>query len=333
MWHRRPACEDHRRDAGATNRGGFTLVELLVVMLVLSILASTVLFAMFGAQERARKARTQSTINKINAIIMPMYQAFQLRRAPIITAGMDAKTGAFVRLQALRELMKIEMPDRFTDITLEPSIIRGRTSRSREYLRRLNQIASSSGKTRLQTYEGAECLYLIITMSTSDNAGRDNFSEQEVGDVDEDGMLEFLDGWGHPISFIRWPAGFASPLQPFDKELGFRAGDDWGQGDVYHDWKNSHDPFDTRKLEPKAYAIYPLIYSNGGDDIADIRSFVKDKRDEDPYPVIGSGRNRRIDPYMLDSGDGPIGRQQDFDDDGANWHDNIHNHQLKADLK
>ena len=32
-------------------------------------------------------------------------------------------------------------------------------------------------------------------------------------DVDGDGLPEFVDGWGRPISFIRWPAGFRSVLQ------------------------------------------------------------------------------------------------------------------------
>ena len=26
--------------------------------------------------------------------------------------------------------------------------------------------------------------------------------------------LEFIDGWGNPIRFLRWPAGFVSDLQP-----------------------------------------------------------------------------------------------------------------------
>ena len=30
-----------------------------------------------------------------------------------------------------------------------------------------------------------------------------------IGDTDDDGAPEFLDGWGRPIEFIRWPTGFA----------------------------------------------------------------------------------------------------------------------------
>lgn len=46
------------------------------------------------------------------------------------------------------------------------------------------------------------------------------FSASEVGDTDGDGRLEFLDAWGNPLLFYRWPtrllrpAGPTSPVMP-----------------------------------------------------------------------------------------------------------------------
>ncbi|MCH8923104.1 MAG: hypothetical protein IIA67_08160, partial [Planctomycetes bacterium] len=49
-----------------------------------------------------------------------------------------------------------------------------------------------------------------------------------------------------------------------------------------------------------------------------------------PFPVIN---RERIDPYLLNDGDGPLGRQRDKNDDGKHWFDNIHNHELRAELQ
>ena len=51
----------------------------------------------------------------------------------------------------------------------------------------------------------AECLYMIV-MSIPGAA--EQFHASEIGDVDNDGLPEFIDAWGRPIRFLRWPAGF-----------------------------------------------------------------------------------------------------------------------------
>ena len=30
-----------------------------------------------------------------------------------------------------------------------------------------------------------------------------------IGDTDNDGLREILDGWGNPLGFIRWPVGYS----------------------------------------------------------------------------------------------------------------------------
>lgn len=53
--------------------------------------------------------------------------------------------------------------------------------------------------------ESSECLYLIL----SDPALGENILEsiptQFIKDTDGDGLMEFVDGWGRPIKFYRWP--------------------------------------------------------------------------------------------------------------------------------
>ncbi|HEY2759408.1 MAG TPA: type II secretion system protein, partial [Pirellulales bacterium] len=117
----------------------FTLVELMVVIAIMSVLASMVLFAMAGATESAKAAKTKSTINKINAVIMAKYESYRTRRLPVniedvtvyyatlsgsdpyrrgLTPAVQSKSNiatAMVRLDVIRDLMRMEMPDSFKD--------------------------------------------------------------------------------------------------------------------------------------------------------------------------------------------------------------------------
>ncbi len=34
---------------------------------------------------------------------------------------------------------------------------------------------------------------------------RDDFTDREVQDTDGDGLPEFVDAWGQPLQFFRWP--------------------------------------------------------------------------------------------------------------------------------
>jgi hypothetical protein len=169
----------------------------------------------------------------------------------------------------------------------------------------------------LQTYASAECLYMIVM---SDPEAAAQFHRDEIGDTDGDSLPEFLDAWGRPIRFLRWPAGFISGNQG-DSDL--QVGDP----------TNHHDPFDPNKIDSVAYALYPLIYSAGPDGKYDI-NIGKDNT---------SGQNLThsyvapLDPYAPDPNNYLIG--QPLDDDVAptgnptehlDHYDNIHNHRIEG---
>ncbi len=53
----------------------------------------------------------------------------------------------------------------------------------------------------------------------------EDFSPNEIGDTDDDGLPEFLDAWGKPLQFYRWPIHFSSPTGPsLQKGRNFYAG-------------------------------------------------------------------------------------------------------------
>ena len=327
-------------------RTGFTLVELLVTMIIISILAGITLGVLQKAHQAADTAKTRSMIARLHNQIMLRWEGYRTRRVPLNIAvpvgdpyANDPKYVAGKRLIAMRELMRLELPERYTDITDEPVLINPKkgsqpatgTAVWQAYSRRYkNNTVNNAPKVPTEQYEGAECLYMIITMNNEDDfAGAEQFKPKDSGDADGDGMLEFHDAWGQPIEFLRWAPGFISDLQPsLDGKDGaaFAGNPDQTanprQPNVYH------DPMDPMKLQKDALALFPLVYSGGLDRQSDIYRGSSGFK----YQIPASGPNN---PYAtlttsLPSGIlAPIGAPFDVDgdgdgDDGSS--DNITNH-------
>lgn len=70
--------------------------------------------------------------------------------------------------------------------------------------------------------ESAELLYFALTASTSygvPQVDTDYFTNREVADTDGDGLPEFIDAWGFPLRYYRWPTRLIditapNPFQP-----------------------------------------------------------------------------------------------------------------------
>ena len=266
-------------------RRSFTLVELLIVTAIITLLASTVLYAMHGVQEDAREKRTETQIIKIHELIAERWRGYQTRKLPLRLPPAD--TGlvyrSIIRLQAMREVMRMELPDRITDLLWTPTRSISPPSLWRSYRRKsgltnliggLNEqqwlrdksawpsarpsVNEAAGLWSVQ-FQGAECLHLILSsMQDGDRPALEFFKSTEIGDVDGDGQLEVLDAWGRPIEFLRWAPGFVSELQsreiPDDTDP-FRV--DWRWEKNWY-WNDSEIP-------DKPFTLFPLIYSAGRD--------------------------------------------------------------------
>ena len=284
------------------SRSAITLVELLVTIVIISILAGLVLGVAALAGETAREAHTQHVVERLHNLLMEHYDTYKTRRVKLrqvvldeinsdtsLTQSEKGKAIAEARLYAMRELVMMEVPDRWSDILLtdvpaspftttikypiyldvsgSPANVR-RTALTATYLRRYRQIAVRAGADgeTITDNQGAECLYMIITLATGDGEARSMFGESSIGDTDGDGAPEFLDGWERPINFLRWAPGFDSQIQ-------INANNFDGPNDTA--WKTAaagdHDPFDIFRVDPAAYRLVPLIFSAGRDETFGIR--------------------------------------------------------------
>ncbi len=184
---------------------GFTLIELLIVIAIISLLSAAMLIALTELQASSKKGRCQQQIKKIDQLIIRRWDEILHKPLPIqLSPSGSLSVIPQQILRARRELLRLEMPERITDIFDAPIYcpVPGTT---KAFRRKAN---SSAGWT--EEHQGAECLYLILSvMQDRDSSALDFFFPGEIGDTDEDGMPEILDGFNQPIGFLRWAPGFS----------------------------------------------------------------------------------------------------------------------------
>ena len=400
-------------------RPSFTLVELLVSIAIIGILAGMVLYTLAGAQRDSLIAKTQGTIRKLNDIMIYRWEEFRYRAVKInvpsdflepytlpngqMQSPISAREGARVRMTILRDLMRMEFPDRYSDILYTPSrytvavytgdnappfsdttnddaLFPDRDVPGIYNNFRKRMVVNSSGApfplttiphpgaaapmslgalaTGITTdFQGAELLYQIVATSNYNGSnGLEYFAPTEIGDVDDDGMPEFIDGWGRPIRWLRWPVGYgvvnaslSTPALANQREIDSSRPPDYALNDtsvpdaldpLHTDWRWS-----TSKFTQKPWLLVPLIVSAGPDGYFDIQF---DKSPSVSYAVTmwpgptDSPAHLKspyffVDPYLdfYDNSSGAGGQGglgQWFDEDGSpstyGTADNITNYSL-----
>ena len=79
---------------------------------------------------------------------------------------------------------------------------------------------------------------------------RDEFTDKEVQDTDNDGLPEFVDAWGQPLQFFRWPLFYHSEFQR-GQSIAAVSGDTWGFYPPYLDPVTStNSVFQQREQDP-----------------------------------------------------------------------------------
>ena len=115
-----------------SRRSGFTLVEILVVLVILSIMGSMVVTATSGVTRSARESRTRTIISLCDSVIQDLYDSTKYRPLPVeiptlrsarptgtLSREVLVSEAARVRLIMRRDLQRMELPDRFSDFVSE----------------------------------------------------------------------------------------------------------------------------------------------------------------------------------------------------------------------
>ncbi len=295
---------------------GFTLVELLVVLTIIALLTSALLGALYASQEAARATQTRHTIAKLHQQVMIHWSTYRTRRLRIAPRGTNESYTAFAtrRLELLWQVMQAEMPDHYNEFLRHASVASGSPFIVATWYNQVVQATPNPSQVA-NANQAAECLYLFVTLGARSEDDLP-LRSREVGDTDRDGMLEFLDGWGQPIRWLRWAPGFQLPGVSPTPATGAAA----------------EDPFDPLKVSrliqpannsqwnntPTGYMI-PLIYSVGPDGASGLN-------DPDSAPGGWPQFNRDWHPLsgFPSAGGTPLLRGAVVDADLAA--DNIHNY-------
>ena len=222
----------HRHCNGQSRSSGFTLIELLTVIAIIAILSTLMLGGLGNVSSRGKADSSRNVVGMLSGAILEQYETYE------DLAAMNARTAGAVI--TLRKRIREEMPDSWADVAPGANVSAATYAASRAYSAYKTAISPS------QAYAGAECLYMIITQSGMFPDFLSNMPPKFIGDIDSDGAFEFWDGWGRPISFMRWAPG-AMPASRRD-------------GDKYP------DPLDPYNTDTSAFALVPLIYSPGKDE-------------------------------------------------------------------
>lgn len=229
----------------ATGRAvrGFTIIELLVAITIIAIL-----LAVFGTVagnmiQKARIDATRATILKIDGLLRDRTTAFHvfvdgketLLRQEIdqIQQGLrqDGIYGVrdkFINILVRKFAFRQYFPQQFQETTrVGPSTrdvgpdgaagVAGVDDDGNGTVDDDTELGWPTSDDPDRISESSEVLYFALTrleVFGVPPVAADEFSTSEVADTDNDGLLEFIDAWGNPLRFYRWPTRLIRPGGP-----------------------------------------------------------------------------------------------------------------------
>lgn len=211
-----------------SQRGGFTIVELLMVVGILLFLIATSAFVVRNIGNKAREKATMATIVKVNGLVQDRIEAMRKaldssknqrqieslvgqKYASLVNNFSGKYRGLprpVVEILVRKDIFRQNFPQYIAENTSINTAMNAQTG-----------VTSGAAGDDLNTGDGgasisSEYLYYVLTKHETYGVppvGEDSFTTNEVKDTDGDGLMEFVDGWGKPLRFYRWPTRVIRP--------------------------------------------------------------------------------------------------------------------------
>jgi prepilin-type N-terminal cleavage/methylation domain-containing protein len=247
---------------------GFTMIEILIVLTIVSILAAALGVTINNMMTSAREAQTTATLRKVDGLLVERQQglqrAFESRdfiryvdttheklikgdptnNVPQLYGLSQNAVEAVARKDFARQFFPqrfVEMLDIRDPGLVSPTNPRGLTPDANSdgvpdgdgapdriqfddvYGEDATLVTWTGGPVQSPTNhdprtESSELLYFALTRMEvlgTPLTAVDDFSTREVADTDNDGLPEFIDGWGNPLRYYRWPTRLFKPYGLF----------------------------------------------------------------------------------------------------------------------
>lgn len=217
-----------------SSRTGFTMLELVIVIGVIALLAS-ISFAVIGNMlDTSRKAATLTTLAKIDKLLQQqigaLYREYDVNNpssALKVASGKYRKgnpaTGDgdnYFLTADERSSYSLGIKDRFLTTfpqnALEASTIPLAKDAAvfAEWVDKHVTSPPAPNPDRPETHS-SELLYIALTAGAVRGAtpvDSSAFGSSEITDTDGDGFIEFVDAWGNPLRFYRYPTRLINPF-------------------------------------------------------------------------------------------------------------------------
>ena len=257
-------------------RSGFTLIELLTVITIIGMLGAISITTVRGAIQSAKETQTRTTVAKIDNVITGIYEKYQYRKLDVQGVdvqgvdfqGVDFRDRAYYRVIKMRDLLRCDLPCTWEEVKTNSFHNTSGTmlcTPLQEVYRTeiANAVKRTDGVTDPSEFPNinAELLYLVVT--NADPEARALFSDREIADKDGNGLMEFVDGWGNPICWMRWAPGllYSDRQPPCYKDKNYVSPEDADPFDPLSsiEDKNNYGP------EYAGWFLVPYVFSAGPD--------------------------------------------------------------------
>lgn len=200
-----------------STRPGFTLVELLVTLGIITLLATILIVAIGRMGVKAREEATVALIRKISNQVQERLEAFErlksqqqfknlaISRSLVYVSPSDTESRK--QIIGFKILHRELFPQSIEEIRLWNSADYSLLTTTYN-----PSLATQNDPNRYT--ESSEALYFFLTRSSVPGiptVDTGEYKASDVADTDGDGLMEFIDAWGKPLRFYRWPTRLVLP--------------------------------------------------------------------------------------------------------------------------